>query len=235
FNFRYLSAAWDAAAVKATIDTEFHVLPTGTPATWVLSNHDVVRHRTRLGGLDRARAATLLMLALPGVCYLYTGEELGLPEADVPPAAMQDPTWFRSNGSYSRDGARVPIPWSGGAAPYGFSPPATTTWLPQPADWAPLSVAAQTGREGSTLELYRAALALRRTEPAFTDNGFRWLPSPDGVLRFERGTADCRLECWVNFSAAALPLPAADVVLTSRSVEATGLLSAETGVWLRPT
>ena len=167
FNFRYLSATWQADAVRQTIDTEFQVLPDGTPATWVLSNHDVVRHRTRLGSLERARAATLLMLALPGVCYLYTGEELGLPEADVPTAAIQDPQWFRSNGTHpSRDGARVPMPWSGDRPPFGFSPDGVKTWLPQPDDWTELTVAAQTGRAESTLELYRSALALRRTDPA---------------------------------------------------------------------
>jgi alpha-glucosidase len=245
FNFRYLSAAWDAAALRATIDTEFDVLPAGTPATWVLSNHDVVRHRTRLGGLERARAATVLMLALPGVCYLYTGEELGLPEVEVPPSAIQDPQWLRSNGTrLSRDGARVPMPWSGDAAPYGFSPPGVATWLPQPSDWAPLAVAAQSGRDGSTLELYRAALALRRREPALADRansadgadrGFRWLPSPAGVLGLERGRAERRLECWVNFSDAAVPLPAGDVVLRSRSDGTDTHLSPNSAVWLRPT
>ena len=238
FNFRYLSAPWDAAEVRRTIDTEFEVLPAGTPPTWVLSNHDVVRHRTRLGGLERARAATLLMLALPGVCYLYTGEELGLPEADVPPAAMQDPQWFRSKGAQaSRDGARVPIPWSGDAPPYGFGPAGATTWLPQPADWAPLTVAAQSGQEGSTLELYRAALALRRSHPALAGaahGGFGWLPSPPGVLRFGRGGGEQRLECWVNFSDTSVTLPPGDVVLRSSSAVEDLDLSPDTAVWLRP-
>jgi alpha-glucosidase len=235
FNFRYLSAAWDAEAVRTTIDTEFAVLPAGTPPTWVLSNHDVVRHRTRLGGLERARAATLLMLALPGVCYLYTGEELGLPEVDVPASAIQDPQWFRSNGTQlSRDGARVPMPWSGDAPPYGFAPLPVATWLPQPADWAALTVAAQTGRADSTLELYRAALALRRTEPALAEPGWRWLPCPPGVLRLERGDADLRLECWVNFSGSPVPLPAGDVVLMSWSGDSHRDLSPNAAAWLRP-
>ncbi len=235
FNFRYLSAAWDAGAIRTTIDTEFDVLPAGTPATWVLSNHDVMRHRTRFGSLDRARAATLLMLALPGVSYLYMGEELGLPEVEVPREAMQDPQWIRSNGTQpSRDGARVPMPWSGDRPPYGFSPPGATTWLPQPAGWQAMTVASQTGRTASTLELYRSALALRKADPAFADSGLRWLRSPAGVLRFERGAGERRLECWVNFSESAVPLPAGEVVLESSPEVRPEYISPDTAVWLRP-
>ncbi len=235
FNFRYLSAAWNAESVRATIDTELDVLPAGTPATWVLSNHDVSRHRTRLGSLNRARAATMLMLALPGVCYLYTGEELGLPEADVPTAAIQDPQWLRSNGTHpTRDGARVPMPWSGDHPPYGFSPAGVTTWLPQPADWNDLTVTAQAGRCGSTLELYRAALALRRNEAALAGDGFGWLPAPDGVLRFERAAGEIRLECWVNLSPASVPLPPGEVLLDSRQAPEVGVLGSDAAVWLRP-
>ncbi len=235
FNFRYLSAAWNAQAIRATIDTEIDVLPAGTPPTWVLSNHDVSRHRTRLGSLDRARAATVLMLALPGVCYLYTGEELGLPEADVPTAAIQDPQWLRSKGTHpSRDGARVPMPWDGDQAPYGFSPPGATTWLPQPADWGDLTVAAQARRAGSTLELYRSALTRRREDPALAGHTFRWLPSPEGVLRLERAAAGHRLECWVNLTPAAVPLPAGEVLLQSRPAPEHGILPTDSAVWLRP-
>jgi alpha-glucosidase len=235
FNFRYLSAPWDAAAVRAAIDTEFEVLPAGTPATWVLSNHDVVRHRTRLGSLERARAATLLMLALPGVCYLYNGEELGLAEVDVSTAAIQDPQWFRSNGAHhSRDGSRVPLPWSGTLPPYGFAPPGASTWLPQPPDWGPVTVAAQEGEDGSTLELYRSALELRRAEPALSGVGFRWLPSAAGVLRFERAHGGHRLECLVNLSGVTVPLPGGELLLESGSGGNGGALSPDNGVWLRP-
>ena len=113
----------------------------GASPTWVLSNHDVVRHVTRYGGgalgLGRARAATLLMLALPGAAYLYQGEELGLPEVDVcPTRCWQDPIWERSGHTRrGRDGCRVPLPWSGDARRRtGSGPVAGATWLPQPAD-----------------------------------------------------------------------------------------------------
>jgi alpha-glucosidase len=117
-------------------------------------------------GTRRARAAALLMLALPGGACLYQGEELGLPEVeDLPEAVLQDPVWERSGHTdRGRDGCRVPIPWSGTSAPYGFSPDGATAapWLPQPADWAPRAMAAQAGDEASMLELYRTALRLRR-------------------------------------------------------------------------
>ena len=163
----------------------------------MLSNHDVYRHATRYGGgavgLARARAAALFMHALPGSAYVYEGEELGLPEVlDLPEESLQDPTWERSGHTVrGRDGCRVPIPWSGGSEPYGFGPPGSDPWLPQPAVWAELSVEAQDGVPGSTLTLYRDALRLRRTaiprgEP------FAWVEGlPDGVLAFRRGGFLC--------------------------------------------
>ena len=166
FNFHYLNTGWDAEALRGAIDDSLDSMrPVGAPTTWVLSNHDVVRHRTRFGSLERARAAALLMLALPGSAYVYQGEELGLPEVvDLPDEVRQDPSFFKANGQDGlRDGCRVPIPWSGDRAPYGFGDGGS--WLPQPAEWAGLSVEAQTGDPASTLELYRAALELRRAMP----------------------------------------------------------------------
>ncbi|MFJ3514766.1 alpha-amylase family glycosyl hydrolase [Streptomyces sp. NPDC090131] len=170
FNFRFLNCPWDPAAMRTVIDESLAATTAvGAPTTWVLSNHDVVRHVTRYGcgarGLARARAAALLMLALPGSAYIYQGEELGLPEVvDLPDGARQDPAFLRTAGQDGlRDGCRVPLPWSGAEPPYGFGP--TDSWLPQPAGWGDLSVAAQTGDPHSTLELYRAALELRRAMP----------------------------------------------------------------------
>ncbi|MFD3547405.1 alpha-amylase family glycosyl hydrolase [Streptomyces sp. NPDC058655] len=170
FNFRFLNCPWDTAAMRAVIDESLAATASvGAPTTWVLSNHDVVRHVTRYGGgeqgLARARAAALLMLALPGSAYVYQGEELGLPEVtDLPDEVRQDPAFLRTAGQDGlRDGCRVPLPWSGERAPYDFGP--AGSWLPQPAGWGGLSVAAQTGDPHSTLELYRAALELRRAVP----------------------------------------------------------------------
>ena len=196
FNFHYLNTGWEAGALREVIDESLDSLgAVGAPATWVLSNHDVVRHRTRLGGgHTRGRAASLLMLALPGSAYVYQGEELGLPEVtELPDAARQDPSFFRDNGQDGlRDGCRVPIPWTEekGAGSYGFG--GGGSWLPQPAGWGALSVAAQTGDADSTLELYREALRLRSARPELGDGEpLEWLPSPEGVLAFRRGAFVC--------------------------------------------
>jgi alpha-glucosidase len=167
----------------------------------VLSNHDVVRHATRLAltaenpqgdglgpdspglpdradGLRRARAATAVMLALPGSAYIYQGEELGLPEVvDLPDDARQDPTWFRTHGArYGRDGCRVPIPWQAGATTYGFGPAGSTaSWLPQPGDWDAYARDSQEGVPGSTLSLYTALLALR-SQYSLGTGTLEWLP-----------------------------------------------------------
>jgi alpha-glucosidase len=152
------------------------------------------------------------MLALPGAAYLYQGEELGLPDVtDLPDEVRQDPSFFRAAGQDGfRDGCRVPIPWSGTETPYGFGPAAGgPSWLPQPRSWAGLSVAAQTGDPNSTLELYRAALALRREHPALgAGTSVSWLDAPDGVLAFRRDSPDGRgFVCTVNLTAAPVTLP----------------------------
>ncbi|MFG2889421.1 glycoside hydrolase family 13 protein [Streptomyces sp. NPDC048248] len=235
FNFHYLNTGWDAAALRATIDESLDAMrPVGAPTTWVLSNHDVVRHRTRLGGgLDRARAAALLMLALPGSAYVYQGEELGLPEVtDLPDDVRQDPSFFRESGQDGlRDGCRVPLPWSGETAPYGFG--SGGSWLPQPADWRELTVDAQTGDPASTLELYRAALTLRRTHPGLgAGESVEWLEAPDGVLAFRRPGG---LVCTVNTTGAPVRLDTPGrMLLGSRQLAATGDvfdLPADTAVW----
>ncbi|TDU78525.1 alpha-amylase family glycosyl hydrolase [Streptomyces sp. KS 21] len=239
FNFRFLNCPWDTRAMRTVIDESLAATASvGAPTTWVLSNHDVVRHVTRYGGgaqgLARARAAALLMLALPGSAYLYQGEELGLPEVDdLPDAVRQDPAFLRTAGQDGlRDGCRIPLPWSGEQPPYGFGP--AGSWLPQPADWAPLSVAAQTGDPHSTLELYRAALELRRALPGLgaPDAGpLTWLPAPADVLLFTRpGFA-----CTFNSRCEPLELPSPGrPVLSSAPVETDGrtvLLPADSCTW----
>ena len=202
FNFEYLTTEWDAVALRTVIDSSLAATAAvGAPTTWVLSNHDVVRHVTRYGGgelgLRRARAAALLMLALPGSAYLYQGEELGLPEVtDLPEEVLADPIWERSGHTErGRDGCRVPIPWEGPTPPFGFGTDAS--WLPMPESWRSLTVEAQRSDPESTLSLYRTALRIRREHPALGDGTLRWLPAPDGVLAFGR---DPGFTCVVNLS-----------------------------------
>jgi alpha-glucosidase len=258
FNLDFLACPWEPARLRASIDDTLRThAAVGAPATWVLSNHDVTRPVTRYGRADtsfafaskragtatdlslgrrRARAAALLALALPGSVYVYQGEELGLPEVeDIDPERIQDPMHFRSGGTDpGRDGARVPLPWSGDAPPYGFSPPGTTAeaFLPQPDDWAGLTVEAQDRDPDSTLALYRAGLRLRRDEAGLGDGPMAWLDAPDGVLAFTRGD---RFACVVNLSDGEVDLPPHERVLLASDPTATGTgrLSPDTAAWLR--
>ncbi|GGT25658.1 glycoside hydrolase family 13 protein [Streptomyces purpureus] len=196
FNFQFLNCPWDAPAMRRVIDDSLAATASvGAPTTWVLSNHDVVRHTTRYGegdtGLRRARAAALLMLALPGSVYVYQGEELGLPEVtDLPDEVRQDPAFRRTAGQEGlRDGCRVPIPWTVQGPSYGFGDGGS--WLPQPASWAKLSVEAQSGDPLSTLELYRSALTLRRELPGLGDGAMEWREAPEGLLVFARPGLVC--------------------------------------------
>ena len=222
FNFPYLTTPWDAAALRVVIDESLAAYgEVGAPSTWVLSNHDVVRHASRFGypadrpagpgigigdpqpdeqlGLRRARAATMLMLALPGSAYLYQGEELGLPEhTEMPDQFRQDPNWVRKKYTErGRDGARVPLPWISSATAFGFGA-GEATWLPQPTGYGRYARDLQEVEPTSTLGMYRSALALRRefdlgrgelewiSEPGATGSGF----SP----RCAPGDLQCRCE-----------------------------------------
>ena len=149
FNFTYLMAGWDAASLTHAIDRSFEQAGrVGAPNTWVLSNHDTVRHASRYGladpssypagitaedeqpdeavGRRRARAAAMVELGLPGSAYIYQGDELGLPEHTTLAAEhRQDPYFFRTDGKEpGRDGCRIPLPWAADEPSYGFSTPA---------------------------------------------------------------------------------------------------------------
>ncbi len=235
FNFSWLLAAWSAASFENVITSTFEALEeVHADPTWVLSNHDVIRHVTRYGGgeqgLARARAATLTMLSLPGSAYLYQGEELGLEQVDVPPAHRTDPSWLRTKDSESpevgRDGCRVPIPWSGSEPPYGFGPGGGQPWLPQPGDWAGLTVAAQEADPDSTLAFYRRALAARRTLLG-SPSTVEMLDLGEDLLAFRRGEVTVVLNC----GSTPVPLPAGEVVIASGPV--TDTLPGDTAVWLR--
>jgi alpha-glucosidase len=165
---------------------------------------------------------------------VYQGEELGLPEVeDIEPHRIQDPMHFRSGGvDPGRDGARVPLPWSGSAPPYGFSPDGARAepFLPQPDDWAGLTAEAQAGDPGSSLALYRAALRLRRAETDLWGGDLRWLDAPAGVLAFGRGA---RFACVVNLSAVPVALPPHEQVLLASRALVDGRLPPDAAAWLR--
>ena len=253
FNFDLLLASWDAGEFHKIIDENLALARSaGTSSTWVFSNHDVVRHATRFAlpagtdldewllgggtnppadadrGLRRARAATLLALALPGSTYLYQGEELGLPEvADLPPDALQDPTWTRSDHTRKgRDGCRVPLPWTPAGPSFGFG--AGPAHLPQPAGFGELSVQRQEADETSTLALYRRALAERRRLQ--TDEDLEWADAPPDIVEFRRSNG---WTCITNFGETPVALPGGRVVVSSAPLP-DGVLPGDTTAWLEP-
>jgi len=249
FNFDLLGCAWDPALMRTSVDRTLDAhAAVGAPATWVLSNHDVTRHVTRYGredttfsfdnnldgtpvdlelGTRRARAAALLSLSLPGATYIYQGEELGLWENEnIPPEQFQDPMWARRG--HSRDGCRVPLPWSGDEPPFGFTTGAP--WLPQPAEWKDRTVQAQTGDPSSMLELYRDAIRLRRAEPGLHGPEMTWLDLHPQALAYTRGE---RFACVVNMSGAPIPLPDHETSLLASGPLDGDRLPPDTGIWLR--
>lgn len=257
FNFEFLQCPWDAARMREVIDTTIAALgAVGAPTTWVLSNHDVVRHPSRYGrppvqwrpgtnfpvdgevdlvrGTRRARAAALLMLSLPGGAYVYQGEELGLPEVeDLPDEALRDPIWQRSGHTQrGRDGCRVPLPWSGDEPPFDFSTrsDAAAPWLPQPEEWKHLTAQAQRDDPSSALELYRSALRLRRQLPALGGGDLTWNDADPDVLSFDRTPG---FTCVVNLSEQTRPLPPHEELLLSSGPLDGDHLPVDTAAWLR--
>jgi alpha-glucosidase len=228
FNFRLLSSPWNATDIRAAIERSTHALrAVGAPSSWVLSNHDVIRHPTRYGGgetgLRRARAALLLVLALPGPVFLYQGEELGLEEVELPDAVLQDPIWESSGHTLrGRDGCRVPLPWSGDRPPYAFSS-GDRTWLPQPEDWASRTVEAESVDPDSMLAFYREALSRRpRTLDPLAQ--LRWNRTDAVVDVTVSGAPGIR--CIVNLSDREIDLPPGELMLTSQPI---GEPAADTG------
>lgn len=253
FSFDLLMAAWDADAYRSTIASVYEPAKAlGAASTWVLSNHDVMRHTTRFGlpadeswrtwpvtgpadaldtelGERRARVAALITLGLPGASYLYQGEELGLPEVwELPWDVLDDPVARRSEGTQKgRDGCRVPIPWTADGESFGFGGPA---WMPQPERFAAYAADQQIGVDGSFHSLYKDALRIRR-EHFVDDAELTWIDAGDGVLAYSRASG---VRCVANMGAEPVPMPAGEILLTSMP-GLTDELPSDTAVWLRPT
>ena len=252
FNFDLLETPWDAKAIGLVIDESLYAANTiGATTTWVLSNHDVMRHATRYGlpndvdwrrwpldgphdlldpamGQRRARAAAMISLSLPGSTYIYQGEELGLPEVwDLPTNVLDDPTWERSaHTEKGRDGCRVPIPWTTDGPSFGFGD--GNAWLPQPAVYGERSVQAQASDPESMLALYRATIAARKQHFADGDT-LTMVDLGANVLAYQRRD----VLVMVNMSDTAVPLPEGSVVLTSSPTPLTNELPADVAAWLR--
>lgn len=259
FNFDFLRAGWDARRLSDSISESLaQAGSVGAPSTWVLSNHDTVRHTTRFGltdptqlpkgvgardeqpdeelGLRRGRAAILTMLALPGSAYLYQGDELGLPEHTLlDDAVRQDPAFFRTEGvERGRDGCRVPMPWTAGAPGFGFSTgndDGAAPWLPQPAAFADYAANLQVDHPGSVHELVKASLG-QRSARRLGRGSLQWAPehSPrDGIVAFANGS----VVLVANMGEQPIELPHGVVILASDDDAVAGaMLQPDSAAWL---
>ncbi|WP_083837268.1 glycoside hydrolase family 13 protein [Gordonia effusa] len=237
FNFRLAKAEFEINQIRGAIDNALESVASvrGVP-TWTLSNHDVEREVTRYAeggdlrvGIDRARAMALVEFALPGSIFIYNGEELGLPNVDLPDDVLQDPVWERSGHTErGRDGCRVPLPWEGTEPPFAFSS-SPNTWLPIPASWASLTVEAQLEDVDSTLSLYRRAIELRFERRELDSDEIEWYGAPEGCLAFRR--VGGHLVCALNTNAHPVALPPGEVLLTSAPL-IDGQLAPNAAAWL---
>ncbi|HEX3788340.1 MAG TPA: alpha-amylase family glycosyl hydrolase [Pseudonocardiaceae bacterium] len=233
-NPRLRVTEFDADLTRLAIERSLtSVASVGKLPSWSLSGPDLVRHVSRYGGGDvgqaRARAMALVLLALPGPVFLYNGEELGLPNVELPDWALRDPVWERSGRTErGKDSTRIPMPWEGTEPPFGFTT-GRDGWLPMPYEWSPLSVEAQLEDSGSMLSLYRHALELRHSHPAFQGDELEWYGAPPGCFAFRRKGG--RLICALNTSGALVPLPGGDVLASSAPLQ-DGQLPPDTSVWL---
>jgi len=256
FNFGYLETPWNKEKLQDVVTESLNAFgAVGAPSTWVLSNHDVIRHATRMGydqvpkqgdgigpkyaqpdeakGQRRARAASAFMLGLPGGAYIYQGEELGLPEhTTLEDKYREDPTFFRTNGErVGRDGCRVPLPWEAGAnESNGFSTTGAS-WLPQPPSYKRYARSEQEGVAGSTLELYKRLLKERK---AFDmGNGeFRWAPEfmNENTLAYINNG----ILVLANFSGDPVVIPAGDLLVTTQhDLRLEGELEHDQVVWVK--
>ena len=254
FNFAYLEGKWNATALHKVVDESLYEFgKVGAPSTWVLSNHDVIRHSTRLSydqvpkqgdgigptypqpdealGLRRGRAASAFMLGLPGSSYIYQGEELGLPEhTTLAPEFRQDPTFFRTKGErVGRDGCRVPIPWDADAPAFGFNDTGKA-WLPQPANFRSYARNQQRGVAGSTLELYKRLLAVRK-ELDLGNGSLNWHEDlcDEDTLAYENNG----VLVVANFNGT-VSLPAGELLVTTQhDLTIEGVLEADQVAWIK--
>ncbi|MDN4644195.1 alpha-amylase family glycosyl hydrolase [Arthrobacter sp. PsM3] len=244
FAFAFVKLGWDPAAwAAAGNELEAARRLHGATPTWALENHDIVRSVTRFGGGElgamRARAALVALLGLPGPAYLYQGQELGLPEVDVPLECRVDPMWAR--GGVCRDGARVPLPWIADAAlNHGFSLAepaiafqASEPWLPQPADWGTHAIELQQEDPESSLALVTKALEMRRllwkSEVFGPNDGGSWRVEAGNLLICER-SADFFVA--VAMGTEPVKLPAGTVLLSAAPLAEDGWLQPDNAAWV---
>jgi alpha-glucosidase len=196
---------WKAQRVRRVVDAYEAALPPGAWPNWVLGNHDRKRTATRVGAAQ-AGAANMLLLTLRGTPTTYYGEEIGMENVPVPieqaldPLALNLPTLAHI---YGRDPVRTPMQWDG-SPNAGFSPAGVKPWLPLAADYTQRNVAAQDADPRSMLNLYRALVRLRRSEPALHAGEYRAIDSgAEDVFAYLRTSGEDSFLIALNFGAGA--------------------------------
>lgn len=255
FNFPYLHAGLDVYRLRRVVTDSLVALDAvGAPSTWVLSNHDVVRHASRFGyngqgprdgdgigpgdpqpdtelGRHRAAAASLFMLGLPGAAYLYQGEELGLTDGiDIPGHLRQDPTFARTGGErLGRDGCRVPLPWRAGDLHLGFGS-GQQPWLPIPSSFETLARDLQAVSPSSHLSLYRRVLRLRR-ELGMGRGSLAW--AEDWCTGYSLAYLNGTTLVLMNLNHEPLAMPAGDIIVRSSAAASGHLLASGETAWIQ--
>jgi alpha-glucosidase len=255
FNFRFLDAGWDSKKLFDAINESFEAFDgVGAPSTWVLNNHDVIRHASRFGGdygratasdgigsgqqqpdlilgLQIAKGATLFMLGLPGASYLYQGEELGLPEhTTLEDKYRQDPTFARTNGArVGRDGCRITLPWEPEGDSSGFSE-SGKSWLPQPASYKKLARSIQEKNPESTLSFYKAALEFRK-QLGLGEGSFSWLAGHQGPETL--GYENSGVKVIYNFGTQPVDLSTFEILISSEPLSGKQLATNQCA-WIKP-
>jgi alpha-glucosidase len=194
FNFNLIFTPWTATAVRQLIETYEAALPEEAWPNWVLGNHDQQRVASRVG-MAQARVAMMLLLTLRGTPTMYYGDELGMRDGAIAPEQVQDPWEMRVPGlGLGRDPERTPMVWTS-APNAGFCPPDVIPWLPLNEDSVTINVASQLDDSDSMLVFTQKLIHLRRETAALNQGSYRSLPTPDGVLAYERRHEDAA--CWV--------------------------------------
>jgi len=238
FAFAFARLGWEPSAwVEVGNQLEQVRRESGADPSWALENHDLVRTVTRFGGGEagaaRAIAALVALLGLPGSAYVYQGQELGLPDVEVPLSARADPMWTR--GGVSRDGARIPLPWDPSPeGAHGFSPAdAAAPWLPVPPGWGAWAVSEQVGNEASAHRIFTDAMRVRSELVASGEfragDAARWSGTADGRVLCERESG---VTIVVAMADAAVPLPPGRVLFSSAPLVG-GLLPSNAAAWVR--
>lgn len=217
FNFHLMASAWDAASIRATVESVLWNVPIGGWTNWTLGNHDETRLATRLPE-GQSRLAAMLLLTLRGIPFLYYGDELGMPETQISDDRAKDP-WGQNVAGLSRDGARTPMQWDSSSTA-GFT--AGEPWLPLGSDHTTVNVESELAEPTSTLNLYRRLIELRKESEALRIGSFLGHPSStEEVFVYRREAPNETVTVALNFDSKGhtVALRSGRVVLSTVDIE----------------